>query len=187
LDDGIAGNPAARHRVQGWWAMAKLANTLIAIDFSACSDAALDYARTLSEAYGGSLHLLHVVDQPLKEQWACYSPGAAFLDIVEKQEHEARDRMRRLMLADERTKRHAMLSAVWGDPTTEILKYARDHEIDLIVCGTHGRAGVDRFVLGSVAEQVVRKAPCPVLTVHAPGFAAGVTDGREEGRCGVGG
>ena len=167
--------------------MVKLAQTLIAVDFSRCSDAALDYARTLSDAYGGSLHLLHIVDQPLKEQWACYSPGAAFLDIVEKQGREARDRMRRLMLADERTKRHATVSAVWGDPATEILKYARDHEIDLIVCGTHGRSGFNRFALGSVAEEVVRKAPCPVLTVHAPGHAVGVTDEREEARCGIDG
>jgi nucleotide-binding universal stress UspA family protein len=76
---------------------------------------------------------------------------------------------------------------VWGDPATEILKYARDHGIDLIICGTHGRSGFDRFALGSVAEAVVRKAPCPVLTVHAPGVAARVTDGREEVRCGAGG
>ena len=50
-----------------------------------------------------------------------------------------------------------------------ILRYAGDHEIDLIVCGTHGRQGWDRIALGSVAENVVRRAPCPVLTVHHPG------------------
>jgi nucleotide-binding universal stress UspA family protein len=55
-----------------------------------------------------------------------------------------------------------------GTPSEEIVNYADEHEIDLIVMGTHGRTGVARVLLGSVAEKVVRKAPCPVLTVHNP-------------------
>jgi len=141
-------------------------NTLVAVDFTPCSDTALEYARALSDAYGGSVHLLHVVDQPLKEPWAGYSPGAALLDLVEQQGHDARDRMRRLMCASERDRRHATVSAVGGDAAAEIVKYAHEHEINLIICGTHGRTGLDHFTLGSVAEAVVRSSPCPVLTVH---------------------
>ena len=55
-----------------------------------------------------------------------------------------------------------------GRPTDEIVRYASEHEIDLIVMGTHGREGVARMLLGSVAEKVVRRAACPVLTVHHP-------------------
>jgi nucleotide-binding universal stress UspA family protein len=55
-----------------------------------------------------------------------------------------------------------------GDPAEEIVRYAHEHEVDLIVMGTHGREGVMRMVIGSVAETVVRRAPCPVLTVHPP-------------------
>jgi nucleotide-binding universal stress UspA family protein len=61
---------------------------------------------------------------------------------------------------------HVVLATAWGDPADEILKYAREHAVDLVVCGTHGRRGVDRLIMGSVAERVLRLAPCPVLTVH---------------------
>jgi nucleotide-binding universal stress UspA family protein len=55
-----------------------------------------------------------------------------------------------------------------GRPFMEIIRYARDKEIDLIVLGTHGRSGLKHALLGSVAERVVRKAPCPVLTIRHP-------------------
>ena len=55
-----------------------------------------------------------------------------------------------------------------GHPSLEIIRYAKDHEIDIIVMGTHGRTGVGHMLMGSVAEKVVRKAPCPVLTVRHP-------------------
>jgi len=60
-----------------------------------------------------------------------------------------------------------VVATVWGDASEQILKYAATHRIDLIVCGTHGRHGWDRVIMGSVAERLVRLAPCPVLTVHA--------------------
>ncbi len=62
-----------------------------------------------------------------------------------------------------------------GAPADEILEYASQRDIDLIVMGTHGREGIARALLGSVAETVVRKASCPVLTVHSPGLEV-VTD-----------
>jgi nucleotide-binding universal stress UspA family protein len=144
-----------------------LTRTLVAIDFSPASELALEYARTLTSAYGGSLHLLHVVDEPLKEPWIGYSPGAAFLDLIEKHRRTARERMARLLQPDERVRRHVVITGVWGDVAAEILKYARAIDASLIVCGTHGRTGFDRWTLGSVAEAIVRAAPCPVLTVHA--------------------
>jgi len=57
---------------------------------------------------------------------------------------------------------------VVGAPSTEIAKFAEEHDIDMIVLGTHGRTGLTRVLMGSVAEAVVRKAPCPVLTLKQP-------------------
>jgi hypothetical protein len=58
------------------------------------------------------------------------------------------------------------LAIEWGQPAIEIVRYAREHAIDLIAMGTHGRGGLKRLLLGSVAESVVRGAPCPALTIH---------------------
>jgi nucleotide-binding universal stress UspA family protein len=60
-----------------------------------------------------------------------------------------------------------VVATAWGDPSDEVLKYADCHDIDLVVCGTHGRRGWNHFMMGSVAERIVRLARCPVLTVHA--------------------
>ena len=117
------------------------------------------------------MHLLHVVTDPLHEVWACYAPGADFLSLVEKLQADARKRLALMASPDEVASGRVVLAAAWGDPGDEILKYARAHNVDLIVCGTHGRRGWDHLVMGSVAERVVRTAPCPVLTVHLPANA----------------
>jgi nucleotide-binding universal stress UspA family protein len=64
------------------------------------------------------------------------------------------------------------IAAPAGDPADAVIQYANEHGIDLIVCGTHGRRGLDRFVMGSVAERIVRLAPCAVLTVGGRGAGA---------------
>ena len=145
--------------------MIALKNVLVASDFSDCSDAAVRHAENVAEAFGATLHLLHVVTEPLHEMWASYAPGADFLNGVHMLEEQARKRLeaRALTLADT----PAVINTVWGDPSQEIIKYAADRGIDLIVCGTHGRTGLDHVVMGSVAERLVRSAPCPVMTVHA--------------------
>jgi len=151
--------------------MIALKNVLVATDFSDCSQAAVTQARALAEAFGASVHLLHVVTEPLHEIWACYAPGADFLSLVEKLQADARKRLALLASRDELTSGRVVLAAAWGDPGDEVLKYARALNVDLIVCGTHGRRGWDHLVLGSVAERVVRTAPCPVATVHPPADA----------------
>jgi len=148
-----------------------LKNVLVATDFSECSQAAVAQARALAEAFSARVHLLHVVTEPLHEVWACYAPGADFLTLVEKLQAGARERLALIASPDEVASGRVVLAAVWGDPCDEVLKYARAHNVDLIVCGTHGRRGWDHVVMGSVAQSVVRTAPCPVLTVHAPASA----------------
>jgi nucleotide-binding universal stress UspA family protein len=161
----------SRHTSRKEIAMIALKNVLVATDFGDCSQAAVEQARALAEVFGASMHLLHVVTEPLHEVWACYAPGADFLPLVEQLQADAMKRLALLASPYEVTVGRVVLAASWGDPGDEVLKYARAHDVDLIVCGTHGRRGWDRVVMGSVAERVVRTAPCPVLTVHAPANA----------------
>jgi nucleotide-binding universal stress UspA family protein len=153
--------------------MIALTNILVATDFSDTSRAALKRARGLAAAFQARLHILHVVTEPLHEIWACYAPGADFLQSVAKLQEHSRARMLGDISLREMASGRMILATSWGDPSDEILKYAREHDIDMIVCGTHGRRGWDHALVGSVAERIVRLAPCPVLTVHdGPGLSA---------------
>lgn len=155
--------------------MIALKHILVATDFSECSDAAVEQGRALAAVFDASLHLLHIVTAPLQEMWAGYAPGAEFLTVVRDLEVEARTRLEHLAASGEIRRDRVVVQTAWGDPSDEILKYAREHRVDLIVCGTHGRRGWSHVVMGSVAERVVHLAPCPVLTVHAsPALAAQV-------------
>ena len=145
---------------------------LVPMDFSGPSDAALEYARSVALRYGGSLHLLHVADDPYR---ALYS-AEVFVPQVEGLRDEilndATGRLKDRLRPSDITERHATAEAIIGTPAGSIVEYADGHGIDLIVMGTHGRGGMSHLLMGSVAERVVRTAPCPVLTVREVGKAA---------------
>ena len=86
----------------------------------------------------------------------------------------ARKRLEKLVPQDEVASGRVIVATGWGDPSDEILKYARSHGVDLVVCGTHGRRGWNHLVMGSVAERVMRLAPCPVWTVRGVDAVAAV-------------
>lgn len=148
--------------------MIGLKRVLVPTDFSQTSSAALQYGVELAATFGASLHVLHVITEPLHATWACYAPGASFLGVVERFKSDAREHLEFLVPAEDVAAGRVVLATAWGDATDQILKYASEHDVDLIVCGTHGRQGWDHIALGSVAETVVRRAPCPVLTVRHP-------------------
>ncbi len=118
---------------------------LAATDFSKCSDQASDVALALSQHFGARLHILHVISNASDERvvkgrlHALMTQGAPGVEVVK--------------------------AVSVGQATSEILKYAERERIDLIVLGTHGRTGLARALRGSVAEAVVREAPCQVLTI----------------------
>lgn len=148
---------------------------LVAVDFSDCSISAYRAASSLAARFGATLHLLHVVTEPLQETWVHFAPGAELVDMLKACEAKARERLDALSAAGEIARERVVVSTVWGNPSDEILKYASEKQVDLIVCGTHGRRGWDRMMIGSVAERVIRLAPCPVLTVPTgPPTAAAV-------------
>jgi nucleotide-binding universal stress UspA family protein len=139
-----------------------LNRVLVPTDFSDKSGAALTYGIALVEQFGASLHLLHVVEAIAGGETLPWE------EIERAIESSAWDDLRGLLSADDRTRLRAELAMEWGIPFVEIIRYAREHAIDLIAMGTHGRSGVQHLLMGSVAENVVRNAPCPVLTVHHP-------------------
>jgi nucleotide-binding universal stress UspA family protein len=138
---------------------------LVPTDFSAPAGAALSYAKTLAEALGASLHVLCVLDDPLPgfkmPDHVCSIPA-----IRRQLEGEVQEQLAKVFTPEERTKFRAELTAEWGNPYVKVVEFAKDHGIDLIVMGTHGRGAIPHMLLGSVAERVVQHATCPVLTIH---------------------
>ena len=135
---------------------------LVATDLSPCSRAAVDYAVDLAKGTGGEITLLHVSGVP----GYVLPDGSVFLldaTSVETIEQSIRDQ---LALEKKRTGVPMKVVSRQGAPAPSIVSYAADDASDLIVMGTHGRAGLRHFLLGSVAERVLRTAPCPVLVVR---------------------
>ena len=149
--------------------MIALKKILVATDFSQPSEAALAYGRELARTFGASLTVLHIVDNILTRAYG--SDGFVLADPELQREIEtSAQRQVDAVLFDEDRK---MLGAVGlvitsNSPSAAIVTYARDASVDLIVMGTHGRGAIAQLLMGSVAERVVRIAPCPVLTVRHP-------------------
>ncbi len=144
----------------------KLDRILVPIDFSETAQHALDYARDLAQMFGAEVHLLHVVPDPVAQGWAGEATGMVIPDLLRTWEADSDKRLQEIEVNGVTVER---VTAV-GHDFVEILKYAGGNDIDMIVMGTHGRGAVKHMLLGSVAEKVVRKAPCPVLTVRHPGY-----------------
>ena len=144
-------------------------NILVATDFSEPSDAALTYGRSFARSYGATLHVVHVVDD-LAMRTTELSAGLASAGHVQRQmEEDARLKLASLLTEEDHRDLHVRAEVVTSAaPAQTILAYANTGKIDLIVIGTHGRTGLSRLFMGSVAQHVVRLAPCPVLTVRHP-------------------
>ena len=136
--------------------MLPISRILVPIDWSAPSNGAFQLAATLAREHDAQLVVLYVVPLPAMMYGP---PPESYLEHV-------REELRRIKPSDPKTRVQHLL--VEGDAATMILRAARENHCDLIVMGTHGRTGLTRLLKGSVAEQVVRKAPCRVLTVKAP-------------------
>jgi universal stress protein A len=143
-----------------------LQKLLFPTDFSSSNEAAFDYAQSLAAESGALLYIAHVDDL------GDLNPEAAEADFLYSSplgcndRQEVRDRLRSIMpTMDGVVCKHRYFR---GSPVGEILKFAQQEEIDLIVMGSHGRTGISRLLMGSVAEAVMRKTPCPVLVVKQP-------------------
>jgi len=146
--------------------MINLKTILVPSDFSECSGAALRYGLELARRFDAALHLLHVVPDPLTQPWAAEGFSVPMFEVIDEWQKQARDRLDALVPAADRAR--LTVATVVATPYAGILDYAAQNDVDLIVMGTHGRGGVSHMLLGSIAERVVRRAPCPVLTVRHP-------------------
>jgi nucleotide-binding universal stress UspA family protein len=148
--------------------MIDLKRILIPTDFSKFSQNALTYAAALAEKFGSELYLLHVVQ----------NVGLLIPDMVnvvppimpsnEQMTAAVREALNKIVKDNKLERFKTNIEVRLGTPFYEIIQFAKETNVDLIVMGTHGHSGLVHVLLGSVTEKVVRKAPCPVLTVRHP-------------------
>lgn len=145
----------------------KIDRILFATDFSEGSDHALPYAVDMARQYGAKLYFVHVIFDVAKTAgW--YVPHVSIDEIYRDMEQSARSELEKIFIDEMRGFSNIEYKVLKGIPYEEVCKLAAEQKVDLIVLGTHGRRGIDRMLFGSTAEQVVRNAPCPVLSVRLP-------------------
>ena len=148
--------------------MVRFKHILFPTDFSDFSKYAASFAVSFACDYGAKLYILHVseisydISEMLSEKISPEELRAKVEELAAREIEEA-------STPDMLKKLDYEIMHLTGKPFAEIAKFAKDKEIDMIVMGTHGRSALESAIMGSTAEKVVRKAPCPVLTVRRPG------------------
>lgn len=159
--------------------MLKIERILCPMDFSEFSAKSYAYAHSLAKHYGAKLFLEHVV-QPLSMAYPFYAfpdtVGQVYTNLLQDAEKHLQEVVQNYAWNGIQQE----LAVREGFPTDGILSFAQTHSMDLIVMGTHGRRGFDRITMGSVTEQVLRKARCPVLVICRPAHDFVIPGEREE-------
>jgi nucleotide-binding universal stress UspA family protein len=146
----------------------RIQRILLPTDFSTHSATATKYACELAARFDAELHLLHALEVHLSAT-PTFGMGLDLPRYVHESRHAAEKALAGALDPQWSAGRRVVQSVVEGSPKVEIVRYARQHAVDLIVLATHGRSGLAHILIGSVAESVVRTAPCPVLTVRPEG------------------
>ncbi len=139
---------------------------LCPVDFSTQSDRAMECAGDLAQRFQADLTVLHVVYDPL-DITCSHIPHPPLEQLREEMIREAERALQRRVRRRLRFLPRAKTMVVAGPPYRQIVRYAQEHHADLIVMGTQGLTGLDRLIMGSTAERVVRTAPCPVVSIRA--------------------
>jgi nucleotide-binding universal stress UspA family protein len=150
-------------------------NILAPVDFSEASTAAVQHTKELALTYGAKISLLHAVEEVMY-------PSAYGMEMADVPGPEVIDRVEKGLAdlaRDEIGYEHVMVDAVVGYAPSAILNYVEENDVDLIVIATHGRTGLERLLLGSVTERVVRRAPVPVFVVKS--FGKSLVPGASSG------
>jgi nucleotide-binding universal stress UspA family protein len=140
---------------------------LCPVDFSRFTQDFINYAADLAKKYGAELHVMHVVPT-----MTYFTPYESFLTpenliAIEKNiQDEVEDNFEELLKDQDIPTKKVIKTGV---PFVEIVAYAKSENVDLIVMGTHGHSGIEHILIGNVAEKVVRKSPCPVMTIRPKG------------------
>ncbi len=147
--------------------MVEIRTILAPTDFSHHAESALRFACGLAERLGATLHLLHILPEIItpvgpEPMLVPTLPPEYFTDS----ENQSREALEKALKPDWGKPPAVEYAVRWGEAVDGIVGYAKEHSIDLIVIATHGRTGLSHVLLGSVAERIVREAPCPVLTIR---------------------
>ena len=149
--------------------MMEIKTILFPLDLTENSSKILPYVLSVSEKYDSTIYLLHVV--PDLQKWAkeyiSHTSPYASLDMFKKEALEGAEKaMDRVCEEQLQSCPNFQRRVVSGDPATEILKTIETEDIDMVIMGTHGRKGLEHIILGSVAENVVKKSAVPVMTIN---------------------
>lgn len=145
--------------------MSAIKTIVVAVDFSDIVEDVIRTACAVADKVHTRMHVITVVPDPVRQAWSTEVPGLDFEAIHQRWQQEAETRMAEvlpLVTLHPGQVGHAVLTGV---PDREIVRFAREHDADLIVVGTHGYGPFKRLILGSVVDRVLRQAPCAVLTV----------------------
>jgi nucleotide-binding universal stress UspA family protein len=149
--------------------MIAIKKILVATDFGPASETALSYGRALALQFNAALHVLHVMESVAMTAATEYGFSGLPIEYQLEMEAAARKRTEELLTEEDRRLMYGTAVVVrHNTPAAAIVEYAQANHIDLIVLGTHGRGALAHLFMGSVAERVVRTAPCPVLAVRNP-------------------
>lgn len=147
--------------------MLEIKKILLASDLSDNSEKALHYAQYFTSQFKAELHVLHVLED-IPSSTPLFGGGLALTSSVHESATVAERNMRNLFDKAWISGKQIVVATAEGKPGAAILEYASEHQIDLIIVGTHGRSGLSHVLLGSVAEQITKQAQCPVLVVRSP-------------------
>jgi len=145
----------------------EIKSILFPTDFSEGSAQALQYAVDMSKRYGAKLHVVHII-YDITKATGWYVPHVSTDKMYQEIQEGAKKELDRFAVKELAEVKDVERTVITGVPHEEVINFAKKHKIDLIIMGTHGRKGIDRILFGSTAAQIVRFAPCPVLTVRLP-------------------
>ncbi|MCF8241229.1 MAG: universal stress protein [Melioribacteraceae bacterium] len=147
--------------------MYKIQKILVPIDFSDYSKGALKYAVDFAKHFGAKMYLVYVVEPMIYP--ADFSLGQVSIPSADFETNKrAEEELENLAKSEIPESIEVVTVIKTGKPFIEIIEYAAEVDIDLIMIATHGHTGVEHMLFGSTAEKVVRKAPCPVMTLREP-------------------
>lgn len=137
---------------------------LFPVDFTSASAKIVPYVKEMTEKFGGSVDLVHVVRG--SEEFAGFEMGAAWYTALEKDLLAGAEKAMDRFVEDNFEGQEVSTRVVVGNVVDEIIDYSQKNGVDMIIIGTHGRKGLEKMMFGSVAEGVVKRSACPVLTIR---------------------
>jgi len=141
--------------------MVEIKKVVVPVDFSSNTDKVIDYALSVADKLEAEVLFFHVVNNFQGYDMMLVHPS--FVGLTKDLEQQAEERMQNLVTDHKERQNGVKGDVILGDAAEEIINYANVEKADMIIIGTHGYKGLDKILIGSTADQVIKKAQCPVL------------------------